>query len=110
VKLSDAKGIEKGESLFAQNCSACHGKDGEGGVGPNLTDEYWLHGGDVKDVFKTIKYGVPQNGMISWKAQLSPLNIQEISSYILSLKGSNPPNAKAPQGEKYEGKKEIAGK
>ena len=108
VKLSDAKGIEKGKSLFVQNCAACHGKDGEGGVGPNLTYEYWLHGGDIKDVFKTIKYGVPQKGMISWKAQLSPMNIQEISSFILSIKGTNPPNAKEPQGDKYEGKK-IAG-
>jgi len=101
-RLTDTKRIESGKALFLQNCAACHGKGGEGGVGPNLTDEYWLHGGGVKNVFKTIKYGVPQKGMISWKTQLSPGNIQEVTSFILTLKGSNPANAKAAQGEKYE--------
>ncbi|TAH23887.1 MAG: cytochrome oxidase subunit III [Cytophagales bacterium] len=98
--LADAKGLESGKKLFIQSCAACHGNAGEGGVGPNLTDEYWIHGGDLKSIFKTIKYGVPQKGMISWKAQLSPVNMQEVSSYILTLKGTNPPNAKAPQGDK----------
>jgi len=104
VTMADASGIKEGEVLFQENCTACHGKLGEGGVGPNLTDEYWLHGGGLTDVFKTIKYGVPQNGMISWKMQLSPLNLKEVSSYIMSLKGTNPPNGKAPQGNKYEAK------
>lgn len=104
VKLADAAGIENGKILFDENCVACHGKAGEGGVGPNVTDEFWLHGGSLQDVFKTIKYGVPEKGMISWKSQLSPLNIQQLSSYILSLKGTNPTNAKAPQGDKYEAK------
>lgn len=105
VKPSDAKGIEKGKSLFLQNCAACHGKLGEGGVGPNLTDNFWLHGGGIKNIFKTIKNGVPQKGMISWKAQLSPLNIQAVSSYILSMKGSNPANPKPPQGNLYQEEK-----
>lgn len=102
--LTDAKRIESGKVLFLQNCAACHGKGGEGGVGPNLTDEYWLHGGGVKNVFKTIKYGVPQKGMIAWKAQLSPGNMQEVTSYILTLKGSQPANPKEPQGELYQEK------
>lgn len=102
VKLADLKGIEKGKGLYQQNCAACHGASGEGGVGPNLTDPYWVHGGGVKNVFKTIKYGVPQKGMISWKAQLSPSAIQEVASYIISIQGSNPANAKEPQGDKYE--------
>jgi len=72
---------------------------GEGGVGPNFTDEYWLHGGDVKSIFKTIKFGVPEKGMIPWQSQISPPQIQQVASYILTLKGTNPPNAKAPQGE-----------
>ncbi|MDB5274560.1 MAG: cytC [Chitinophagaceae bacterium] len=101
-RLIDAKKIESGKTLFLQNCAACHGKGGEGGVGPNLTDEYWLHGGGVKNVFKTIKYGVPEKGMISWKTQLSPANIQEVTSYILTLKGAHPANPKAPQGDPYE--------
>lgn len=102
-RLTDVKRLESGKVIFVQNCAACHGKGGEGGVGPNLTDEYWIHGGGVKEVFKTVKYGVPQKGMISWKTQLSPGNMQEVTSFILSLKGSTPPNPKAPQGEKYEG-------
>ncbi len=101
VQLATAQGaIEAGKSLFAQNCQACHGGAGEGGVGPNLTDEYWLHGGTVKDVFKTIKYGVPQKGMIAWQQKLKPDEIQNVSSYILSLQGTNPPNAKAPEGDR----------
>ena len=108
TKLSDAKGIEKGKTVFIQSCAACHGKEGEGGVGPNLTDEFWIHGGGLKDVFKTIKYGVPQKGMISWKAQLSPSSIQDVASYIKSIAGTKPVNSKAPQGEKYQEKKEVA--
>lgn len=105
VSLADADGIAKGKALFASNCTACHGKAAEGGVGPNLTDDYWLHGGALPDVFKTIKYGVPQKGMIAWQAQMSPLNLQQLSSYIMTLKGTNPANAKAAQGDKYEAKK-----
>jgi cytochrome c oxidase cbb3-type subunit III len=101
--LTDKVKIKNGENLFTQNCVACHGKAGEGAsVGPNLTDEYWLHGGGVKNVFKTIKYGVPEKGMISWKQDLSPAQIQEVTSYIMSLKGSKPANAKAPQGDLYK--------
>lgn len=103
VAMSDEKGIANGLALYTNFCAACHGKVGEGNmVGPNLTDEYWLHGGSLSDIFKTIKYGVPQKGMISWKSQLSGSDIQDITSYIFTLKGTNPPNAKAPQGEKFE--------
>jgi len=99
ILLTDATSIEAGKTIFMENCVACHGKLGEGGVGPNFTDDYWLHGGDIKSVFKTIKFGVPEKGMIPWQAQLSPVQIQEVASYILTLKGTNPPNAKAPQGD-----------
>ncbi len=98
---SDASVISKGKEVFATNCVACHGASGEGGVGPNLTDDFWLHGdGGISDVFKVIKNGVPEKGMISWKATLKPEQIQSVSNYILSIKGTNPANAKAPQGEK----------
>jgi cytochrome c oxidase cbb3-type subunit III len=97
--LTDAAKLKNGEVLFQTNCAACHGKQGQGGVGPNLTDNYWIHGSRIKEVFKTIKYGVPEKGMIPWQAQLSPGQIQEVSSYIIKLKGTNPPNPKAPQGE-----------
>ncbi len=92
-----------GSAVFQTNCAVCHGKLGEGGTGPNLTDPYWLHGGGVKNIFSTIKYGVPEKGMISWKAQLRPLDMQRLSSFILALEGTDPPNAKEPQGERWEG-------
>lgn len=97
--LADATSIEGGKIIYMENCAACHGKLGEGGVGPNFADEYWLHGGDIKSVFKSIKYGIPEKGMIPWQAQLSPVQIQQVSSFVLTFKGSNPPNGKAPQGE-----------
>jgi len=100
--VKDKVQLEKGSTIFSQNCAACHGKSAEGGVGPNLTDEYWLHGGGIKNVFKTVKYGVPEKGMIPWQNQLKPEQIQEVASYILSLQGSNPANGKAPQGEVYK--------
>jgi cytochrome c oxidase cbb3-type subunit 3 len=99
--LADENEIALGESLYKANCAACHGQLGEGGVGPNLTDDYWIHGGSIKDVFKTIKYGVPEKGMISWKSQLRPTDMHKVSSFIMTLKGTNPPNAKEPQGEIY---------
>ncbi|MFN7325796.1 MAG: cbb3-type cytochrome c oxidase N-terminal domain-containing protein [Chitinophagales bacterium] len=99
--ITDASALSQGEVVFNANCAACHGKALEGGVGPNLTDEHWIHGGGVKNVFKTIKYGVPEKGMIAWQAQIGPGDMQKLSSYIISKAGSNPPNAKAPQGEKW---------
>jgi cytochrome c oxidase cbb3-type subunit III len=99
VALTEPQQITEGANIFKASCAACHGVNGEGTVGPNLTDEYWLHGGGVKEIFKTIKYGVPEKGMIAWAAQLKPVDMQKVSSYILTLKGTNPPNPKAPQGE-----------
>lgn len=104
--LTDAAEIAKGKSSFITKCAACHGQNGEGGVGPNLTDEYWIHGGGIKNIFKTIKYGVQEKGMIAWEAQMQPTEMQQVSSFILTLKGTNPANAKAPQGDLY--KEEVA--
>ena len=98
-KLTDAGALESGATIFQNNCVACHGGAGEGGVGPNLTDKYWLHGGGIKEVFTTIKYGVPAKGMIPWEDQLTPPQMQQVASYILSLQGTNPPNPKDPQGD-----------
>lgn len=101
VALTDAKILDGAKSIFIEKCAACHGQKGEGGVGPNLTDEFWLHGGSVKNIFGTIKNGVPAKGMIAWKDQVRAADIQALASYILTLNGTNPPNPKAPQGEKY---------
>lgn len=101
VILTAETDVERGKTIYTGSCAVCHGQIGEGGVGPNLTDEYWLHGGSINDVFKTIKYGVTDKGMIAWEGTLKPTDIQQVSSYIISLQGSSPANAKAPQGEKY---------
>ena len=98
VVLTDAVALGEGELIYKNVCVACHGSKGEGTVGPNFTDEYWIHGGGIKDLFKTIKYGVPDKGMIAWSSQLKPADMQKVASYILTLKGTNPPNPKAPQG------------
>lgn len=98
--LTDAAALESGKSVYLTNCAACHGAEGQGTVGPNLTDEYWLHGGDVNAIFKTVKFGVPSKGMVPWQGKLTKDQMLEVSSYILSLQGTNPANAKEPQGEK----------
>lgn len=100
--LGDPKSLANGAKIYTQNCVACHGEKAEGKVGPNLTDEFWLHGGSAKNIFHTITEGVPEKGMISWKKSLNPIQVQEVLSYIVSLNGTNPPNPKEPQGEKYD--------
>lgn len=102
VVFLGADGIAAGQALFATNCVACHGDKGQGAsVGPNLSDNYWLHKGSIQDIFKSIKYGWQEKGMKSWKDDFSPNQIAQLASYIYSLKGSNPAGAKEPQGELY---------
>ena len=97
--LTDENGLAAGKAIFDKSCVVCHLAQGQGLVGPNLTDEYWIHGCSIADVYGLIVKGVPEKGMISWKDQLTPTQIQQVASYIISLKGTNPPNPKAPQGE-----------
>lgn len=99
VVMTDAASISEGDAIYKKNCSSCHGGVGEGGIGPNLTDKFWLHGGTHDQIIHTIVYGVPEKGMISWKPLLSKQEILKVASYIETLKGTNPANAKAPQGE-----------
>ena len=103
VVLTDAGSLADGERIFKTNCAACHGQLGEGTVGPNLTDKYWIHGPAIQDIFKTIKYGVPEKGMIAWSSQLRPASMQKVASYIKTLEGTDPPNGKAAEGDLYEG-------
>jgi cytochrome c oxidase cbb3-type subunit 3 len=101
VKLTtDAAVLTAGKGIFTTNCAACHGANGQGIVGPNLTDDYWLHGNKINDVFKTIKYGVGAKGMPTWESKLTPKQISDVANYIKSLHGTNPPGAKEPQGDK----------
>ncbi len=100
---ADGNVLTAGQTIFKNNCAACHGDKGQGIVGPNLTDKYWLHGGKINDVFKTIKYGVQAKGMPNWDKQLTPKQISEVANYVKSLYGTNPPGAKEPQGDEYKG-------
>ncbi len=102
VLLTDVGEIEEGKAIFKEmNCFVCHGMNGEGNaIGPNLTDEFWIHGCGFQNVFNIIKNGEPLKGMTAFKGQISDEKIQKVASYIITLKGTNPANAKAPQGEK----------
>lgn len=99
--LSQEQILAGGKVIYDKTCLVCHGKFGEGLVGPNFTDEYWIHGGRPEDLLKVINDGVIEKGMISYKSQLNPTQINHVIAYILSLQGTNPPNPKAPQGEKF---------
>jgi len=104
-RTSDPAVLAKGKAIFDRSCVPCHGPEGQGLIGPNFTDNYWLHGGTIKDVFTTIKYGVPQKGMISWQSQLSPSDIHDVANFVLSLVGTtpkNPPAPKGPEGIEYK--------
>jgi cytochrome c oxidase cbb3-type subunit 3 len=97
---ADVEMIAKGKKVFiTNNCQSCHRPDGGGNaIGPNLTDPYWIHGGSVKEVFLTVKNGVVEKGMPAWGKVMSPKDVRDVTFYIMSLQGTNPPNAKAAQG------------
>ena len=98
--LTDPADLAAGKEIYITNCAACHRADAGGQIGPNLTDDKWILGGGIKNVFHTlVNGGRDGKGMISWKGTLKPKEMQKVASYILSLKGSNPPDAKAPEGE-----------
>lgn len=100
VEMLDASGIAAGQKLYSERCAACHLADGGGQIGPNLTDDYWIYGGSIKDVFMSIKYGRP-NGMQPWQSEYSPKQIAQLASYVKSLRGTTPANPKDKQGTLY---------
>jgi cytochrome c oxidase cbb3-type subunit 3 len=98
--LTDAPSLAEGKTIFTTNCAACHRADAGGQIGPNLTDDQWILGGGIKNLFHTVTNGGRDGkGMIAWKGTLKPKEIQKVTSYIISLKGSNPKDPKAPEGE-----------
>lgn len=98
--LTDPADLAAGKAIYTANCVACHRPDAGGQIGPNLTDDQWILGGGIKNVFHTlVNGGRDGKGMISWKGTLKPKEMQEVASYVLSLKGSNPKDPKAPEGE-----------
>ena len=94
--------LAMGKEAYDKTCMQCHGNVGQGTIGPNLTDKYWLHGGGINDIYKTIKYGVTGKAMQAWKSTYSNEQIYAISSYIMSMQGTNPEGAKDPEGELVE--------
>ncbi|MCG8309431.1 MAG: c-type cytochrome [Cytophagales bacterium] len=105
VEFSDSPEVmANGKAIYDRECVACHAPEGQGLIGPNFTDNYWVHGGSINDIFRTVKYGVPQKGMISWQSKLTPSDMRDVSCYIMSFVGTtpqNPPPPKAAEGEEY---------
>lgn len=98
--LTDAADLAAGKEIYTTNCAACHRADAGGQIGPNLTDDQWILGGGIKNIFHTlVNGGRDGKGMIAWKGTLKPKEMQKVASYIMSLKGSNPVDPKAPEGE-----------
>ena len=98
--LTEASDLNAGEAIFTGNCAVCHMNDGGGGIGPNLTDDYWILGGGIKNVFQTISEGGRAGkGMVAWKTNLKPSEIAQVASYVLSMHGTTPANPKDPEGE-----------
>ena len=98
-RSSDEKTLAEGKQIFGQMCAPCHRPDGGGLVGPNLTDDYWIHGSNFVDNVKTIWNGVPEKGMVTWKSLLKPEQIVAVGSYIYTLRGTKPPNPKPPENQ-----------
>lgn len=100
--LTEINDISAGKKIFEMNCVACHKADGGGGIGPNLTDKYWILGGGIKNVFKTISEGGRDGkGMIAWKQSLKPLEMAQVSSYLLQFQGTTPTDSKAAEGDEW---------
>lgn len=95
----DPATLSKGKTTFAASCAPCHRADGGGNIGPNLTDAYWIHGSRPTDLFKIVSEGVPAKGMPTWGPQLGQDRIESVVAFVLSLKGTNVPGGKAPQGQ-----------
>jgi cytochrome c oxidase cbb3-type subunit 3 len=96
---TDTMTLEKGKAVFTQMCAPCHRQDGGGLVGPNLCDDYWIHGSEFKDNLRTILDGVPSKGMVTWKGVLKPNEILAVASHIYTLRGTKPPNPKPPENQ-----------
>lgn len=107
--LTDISDLNQGKNIFETNCVACHKADGGGGIGPNLTDKYWILGGGIKNVFKTVSEGGRDGkGMIAWKQSLKPSQIAQVSSYLLQFQGTTPADPKAPEGDVWQDENEIS--
>lgn len=96
----DEEAVESGRALFATNCVACHAAEGQGQIGPNLTDGFWIHGGAPMDVYGVVADGVLDKGMPPWAGPLGPKGTRDVVAFVLSIRDTNVPG-KEPQGEAY---------
>jgi len=101
LKMSDSM-MSTSKKIYSARCATCHGVFAEGGIGPNLCDDSWLHGNRLTEIYKTIVDGVPEKGMLAWKKQLPPGQLMAMAAYVGTLQGSNPPNPKPPQGKQLD--------
>jgi len=92
--------VAQGKAIFASTCAQCHRADGGGNVGPNLTDEFWLHGGAPEKIMKTVSDGVAEKGMPAWRPQLGTRRVQAVTAFVITLRNTNVPQGKPPQGER----------
>jgi cytochrome c oxidase cbb3-type subunit 3 len=100
--LKEPTRLKNGQGIFQTRCASCHGAEGQGGIGPNLTDEYWIHGGKMTDILQVVTKGVLDKGMPPWGGVLSQDELHSVVAFVKSLKGTHPPNPKAPQGEIFK--------
>lgn len=108
MQMTDPADLAAGKVIYELNCIACHRDDGGGGIGPNLADDYWILGGGIKNIYHTVSEGGrPGKGMIPWKTDLKPSEMAQVSSYVMTLSGTNPPNAKEPEGDLWVDAKEA---
>ncbi len=100
-RLKNPQKIAEGKEIYLLNCASCHGQLGEGGSGPNLADKFWIHGGFPDQIVSTVTAGVPSKGMVAWETTLGAAKIESVVAFVLSLQGTTPPQAKAPEGDEY---------
>lgn len=98
----DSQVVARGKEIFAQNCMVCHGAEGGGGIGPNLTDDYFIHGFKAMDTYKVVSDGVLDKGMAAWKSVLGPSKVQDVVAFVLTIQHTNVKGGKAPQGELHK--------
>lgn len=100
--IADPDLVRAGRSVFLRDCAVCHGDHGGGGIGPNLTDDFWLHGPQLTDIFDIVRLGRPTHGMRAWENRLRPAELLAVTAYAGSLLGTEPADAKEPQGDQIQ--------
>ena len=95
--------LKEGAEIFTTTCFACHLANGGGRIGPNLTDEFWMHGGKPTDILRTVRVGVPDKGMLAWGQQIGEQKVRAVTAYVLTMVNTNVPGGKEPQGDKVAG-------